>query len=109
MRNKRVVKRKRYLRASGVIEKHCICVSYIVCTATVAVDKQTCCVKSLGDEGKVAYLGGGRMYWCEQSGPYRRYALQATAIIAVNISPGDGEGQFTHIKKLSPVKASPPN
>jgi hypothetical protein len=45
--------------ADGVIEKHCICVSYIVCRATVAMDKQTCCIKSLGDEGPVTYLRGG--------------------------------------------------
>jgi hypothetical protein len=77
--------------AGGVIETHCIWVSYIGYTIKVAVDKRTCCVKGLAEEGIVTYLGGGRMYWREQSGLYRRYALQATAIIAVNISPGDGK------------------
>jgi hypothetical protein len=57
----------------------------------VAVDKQTCCVKGLADEGIVTYLGGGRMDCREQSGLFRRYALHATAIIAVIISPGDGK------------------
>jgi hypothetical protein len=108
MWNKPAVKRKRYIIAESITEIHCIGVRYIVYASKIAVDKQTWCVKGLGEEGEVTYLWKKTgLVW--SLGTFKKIHTTSYRHHRVNISPGSAKCQFTHIKDFSPAEALPPD